>query len=355
MSRHAAATPWPHARMRFCSRLLLIVPLFFTPYFLPGSLLPIESTIEDPSPDNSAARLTIAFVSNRGHYWYPHVFLYEHDGAGSGKIVANLDPQDKRLDHHPALSADARYCVFGTEYEAQVGQLQYWDLKRNTKLELGDIANTPNTLFSPSLSADGRWLAFSGWNRPGTSARWDIFLYDLEAKRLVDLPQLNTSVYDERRSAISADGNWIAFTTNAVEGRGLTDIWLYDRQAAVVLPLSDMNSSAMDNYPALSAGARWVCFASDREGGMGGLDIFLFDRVMNKQIELPGLNTPGHEQSPSITADGRFIAFVAEHLDAEGEHDIFVYDRLRQRLVPTPGLNTDRDDYDPFIVEVRME
>lgn len=355
MNRHVAVSPWPSVRIRFWPRLLLVLLFLFAPGFLPRSLLPIEPAIDDKNHDDSTTKLTIAFVSNRGHYWYPHVFLYEHDGSGAGKIVANLDPQDKRLDHHPALSANARYCVFGTEHEAQVGQLQYWDLKSNTKLELGDIATTPNTLFSPSLSADGRWLAFSAWNRPGTSARWDVFLYDLEARKLADLPQLNTSQYDERRAAISADGNWVAFTTNAVEGRGMTDIWLYDRNAAAVLPLSNMNSPSMDSYPALSADGRLVCFASDRDGGMGGLDIYLFDRDMNQQIELPGLNTPGHEQSPSITADGRFIAFVAEHLDSEGEHDIFVYDRIQKRLLPTPGLNSDRDDYDPFIVEVRKD
>ncbi len=295
-------------------------------------------------------RITIAFVSNRGHYWYPHVFLYEHDGVGAGKIIGNLDPQDKRLDHHPALAGNARHCIFGTEFEGQVGQFQYWDLKSNSRLELGDFAKTPNTLFSPSLTADGRWLTFSAWNRPGTSPRWDLFLFDLQSKQFVELPNLNTVASDERRSAISADGNWIAFTTNAPDGRGLTDVRIYDRQESKVLLIPEVNSPAMDSYPCLSGDGRFLCFASDREGGCGGLDIYLFDRLQRHWIDLPGLNSPGHEQSPSISADGRYIAFVSERLDSDGEHDVFLYDRIKQRLLPTPGLNTDRDDYDPCIV-----
>src|SRR5690348_14858861 len=102
----------------------------------------------------TAAALKLAFVSNREHYWYPHVYLYEHDGKSAGKMAGSIDPQDKRLDHQPVLSDDGKMCVYGFELEAQVGRIQFWDLQSNAARDVGDLFKTPNAVFSPSLSSD---------------------------------------------------------------------------------------------------------------------------------------------------------------------------------------------------------
>jgi len=296
--------------------------------------------------------LRVAFVSNREHYWYPHVYLYELDDHSEGKIIGSIQPQDKRLDHQPVLSADGRLCVYGFEVEATVGQLQLWDIAENKSLELSEVNKGPNAIFSPSLSNDSNLLAFSGWSRAGSSARWDVFLFDRSAGKMIDLPGLNTAKFDERRAALSGDGRWIAFTTNHPSGQGLSDIGLYDRQTSQILSCPEINSPASDSYPSLSADGSLICFASDRDQSMGGLDIFLFDTGQRKIVDLPGLNSPGHEQSPFITADGRYIAFVSERFGSPGEHDVFIYDRAAGKLLDTPNLNTDRDDYDPSIIVV---
>jgi Tol biopolymer transport system component len=314
---------------------------------------PIANSRQPPIGPELTPRLKIAFVSNRGHYWYPHVFLYEHDGISHGRVAGSIDPRDQRLDHHPALSADGMLCVFGSEQEAQVGTVQAWDLRSNSRLDWGDFAKTPNAIFSPSLSANGQWLVFSTWNRPGRSSRWDLGLFDVTAKQLVELPGVNTAGNDERRACISGNGQWIAFTSNSPDGKGLTDVRLYQRGAENVLTLPEINSPASDTFPSLDDDGRLICLASDRDGGLGGFDIYLFDRDAGKFVDLPGLNSPGHEQSPSLSADGRFISFVSERLESEGEHDIFVYDRTLGKLLPTPGLNTDRDDYDPCLIVLK--
>ncbi len=300
-------------------------------------------------------RLKLAFVSNREHYWYPHVYLYEHDGVDQGRVVAALDPQDKRLDHQPVLTGDGQVCVHGFEHEGQLGQIRWWDVANKQPRELTAVNQGKNTVFSPSLSLDGRWLAYSGWARAGATARWDIFLYDVEHDQMVELPQLNTAKYDERRAALSGDGQWLAYTTNDPEGEGLTDLRVYDRAQQQIAALPGLNSAATDSYPSLSGDGRWLCFASDRETGTGGFDIYLYDRQQAQLVPLPGLNSPGHEQSPNLSRDGRYIAFVSERFEGAGEHDIYVYDRQLQRLLPTPGLNTDRDDYDPHVISVKGE
>lgn len=75
----------------------------------------------------------------------------------------------------------------------------------------------------PAYSSDGRYLAFaSDRNRSR-----DVFLYDLQQKRLVDLPNLNRRDSSQDQPALSADGRFIAYVSNE---RGKTDILVYDRQ-----------------------------------------------------------------------------------------------------------------------------
>jgi Tol biopolymer transport system component len=296
--------------------------------------------------------LRLAFVSNREHYWYPHIYLYEHDGQSAGAITGSIQPADKRLDHQPFLSADGRLCVYGYEMEGGVGRIGLWDFERRQARELTRVNQGAQAVFSPSLSADARWLAFTAWGREGGSSRWDLFLYDLQDDALVELPGVNSTEADIRRVSISSDGRWLAYTINAPSDQGLTDICLYDRETKTIDPLPELNSPASDTYPSLNQDGTLIGFASDREGGQGGFDIYLFDRDTRRLIPLPGLNSPGHEQTPSLTSDGRWLAFVSERLDGAGEHDIYLYDRQTERLLETPGLNTERDDYDPSLIVI---
>ncbi|HND55644.1 MAG TPA: hypothetical protein PLV92_24685, partial [Pirellulaceae bacterium] len=198
------------------------------------------------------AKLRIALASNREHYWYPRIVLYDHDGVSRGKVAKVYSSPDKRLDHQPALAARSKLGVFGWEAEGGVGRLRLFDFEKATAVESPTLDKMPNTLFSPSLSADGRWLAFTGWALPGASPRWDVALLDTETKQLVELPGLNSSEFDERRVAISGDGQTLAFTTNARDGLGLTDIRIYHRPTKTLDQLKEANSDAGENYPSLN-------------------------------------------------------------------------------------------------------
>jgi Tol biopolymer transport system component len=203
---------------------------------------------------------------------------------------------------------------------------------------------------TPSMTGDGKRMVFAAWNRPGGTPRWGIYLYDTNVKKLVDLPGLNGTVFDQRMPALSGDGKFLAYASNAKQGVGLTDIFLYDFAAGKVLLLPEMNSKHMDIQPALSGAGRLVAFSSDRPGGQGGRDIYLFDRTDKKFLALPGLNSVGPEQSPSLSADGRYLAFVSERPGGSGERDVYLYDRQTSKLLPTPGLNSKDDDFDPFVI-----
>jgi Tol biopolymer transport system component len=305
-----------------------------------------------PAQDPPGSRLLIAFASYRDRPKHPNIFFYEHDGIASGRVLGKAGtPTGATAEGHPSLSHDGRYCAFTFELENNTGQIYFWDRKEQKLLEHPALNNSPNAQMGPSLSRDGNLIAFSAWGRPGAAGQgWHVFLYDRAAKKMLDLPELNSPAYEDRLPALSGDGRWLAFVSNRKDGVGRTDVYLYDRRDAKLLDLAPMNSPHQDTEPSLSADGNLIAFASDRPGGRGGRDIYLFDRAVGTFLPLPGLNTGDHETSPSLSPDGRFIAFVSERLGGEGERDIYLYDRRAQKLLPTPGLNSKTEDFDPCVI-----
>src|SRR5262249_35596187 len=155
---------------------------------LAGTTLVLVLTLSArPVPPPSGLKLLIAFASYRERPRHPKIYFYEHDGVANGKMIGSIDPVNQRSDYHPSLSHDGRFCAFASELENQTGRIQLWDVKEKKLIDLPALNDTPNAQMSPSLSGDGKLLAFTAWNRPGTSSRWDVFLYDVTAKKFLDL------------------------------------------------------------------------------------------------------------------------------------------------------------------------
>jgi hypothetical protein len=207
---------------------------------------------------------------------------------------------------------------------------------------------------SVSLSASGRWIAFSSSATnfaPPDTAGLDIFVRDRVAgtttRVSVPVPGLS-SFGDSRDPVISADGRFVAFSSTVAglvtgDTNGATDIFVADRQTTQVNLLSrgyggDAANGASDR-PAISADGSFIAFSSVAsnlvaEDGNGVSDIFLASREGNAIRVSNGLNgeqANGASTRPAISADGRFVVFVsaATNLvagDTNNRADIFVYD-----------------------------
>jgi Tol biopolymer transport system component len=294
-------------------------------------------------------KLLLAFSSFRERRLHPKVYFYEHDGLAGGKLVGSIDAVNQRSDYRPSLGHDGRYCAFASELENQTGRISFWDRKEGKLIELPKLNDSPHAQMSPSLSGDGKLIAFTAWNRPGAGTRWNALLYDVPGKKLLELPGLHRPGLDARMPALSGDGRWLAFVTQT-KSTASTDVRLYDRKAGKVVEVPGLNSPQLDAEPALSHDGRLVAFVSDRPGGKGGRDVYLFDREAGKYLPLPGLNSAAHEQSPALSPGGRFLAFVSERIKGTGERDVYLYDRKAGKLLPTPGLNSKAEDFDPCLV-----
>jgi Tol biopolymer transport system component len=150
--------------------------------------------------------------------------------------------------------------------------------------------------------------------------------------------------------SISADGRYVAFeswASNLVDGdtNYSYDVFVHDRwtgETTCVSIASDGTHGNNFSYsPSISANGRYVAFSSDANRLVSGdtnnsTDVFVHDRWTGEttRVSIASDGTQGNDVSsdPSISADGRFVAFQssASNLvisDTNNASDIFVHDR----------------------------
>jgi Tol biopolymer transport system component len=111
---------------------------------------------------------------------------------------------------------------------------------------------------APTYSSDGRYLAFAS-DRNGHR---DIFLYNLQQRQLVALPNLNRRDSSQDQPALSADGRYLAYVSTE---RGKTDILVYDRVTARSQLLTG-NIRGTVRQPTISGDGNFVAFQTTQLG-----------------------------------------------------------------------------------------
>src|SRR4028119_204549 len=235
-----------------------------------------------------------------------------------------------------------------------------------------DSAGNQGNFFSgsASISADGRFVAFSSNSSnlvPGDpNNRDEIFVRDLSTNTTTRVSVDSAGNLGNGFSysaSISADGRFVAFSsdaTNLVPGddtNSSRDILVRDRLTNTTTRVSvdsagnQANSSSF--APSISADGRFVAFYSEATNLVLGdtnntYDIFVRDTLTNTttrvSLDSAGNQGNGFSYSPSISADGRFVAFESTTSnfvpgDTNNNRDIFVADTIRTPNVinGTPG------------------
>lgn len=174
---------------------------------------------------------------------------------------------------------------------------------------------------SPSLSPDGRMLAFAS----DRSEYWDLYLLDLtssEVTRVTDSPEY------ESAPTWSPDGLWLAYESYESGNLDIVVRPLDNLQA----PIRVTTSQAADHSPAWSPGGRQIAFVSTRSGvsqiWIADLDVSGEERFTNI-----GAAINGRQSHPTWSPDGRYLAFgVSANSDALS--GIYVWDSTQPDLPP---------------------
>ncbi|ERN41255.1 periplasmic component of the Tol biopolymer transport system [Rubidibacter lacunae KORDI 51-2] len=133
--------------------------------------------------------------------------------------------------------------------------------------------NSPASELMPSIA--GRYIAFVS-DRNGSQ---DVYLFDADSRRLVELPGLNRFDAIASHPSVSEDGRYLVF---AASRRGNAAIYLYDRETQITRNLTADLPAAV-RHPTISADGSTIAFEAAPDGRW---DVFVRDRSGNS-IELP--------------------------------------------------------------------
>ena len=290
----------------------------------------LNSSADDRSPNISADGKRIAFYSDRsGGVGLGDVYLYEIDKGLVDIRAANSEA----MDDDPSLNEDGTLMVFTSNRSGNF-DIYLYDIAQGKFIDLPGL-NTDSVERNPYLSADGRYIAFrSERNRGATPS--DIFLYDRGLGLLVDLPGLNTTL-DEYVPVLSREARRICFDREHIAGDvSSADVHCYDRDTGIETGLSaDLHSHQFDAWSAISPNGRWLAYVTEAGADVPsakGRDIVVFDLEgkgsdgkTGSRVETPGLNSSSTEGDMTMNENGSLIVFDSERCGGIGGRDLYLY------------------------------
>ncbi len=264
------------------------------------------------------------------------------------------------------MSADGRYVLFRSD----ASNLAPGDANRKSDGFIHDRVTGKTRRIRPAgvgmtagaLSANGRYAVLD--------AGGNVFRYDLRRGRLLRL----TASANSWGGSVSADGRYVAFTSNATnlvrgDTNKLPDIFVRNMRTGRTARVSVTSTGKQgvgkrysngSNAPTISSDGRYVAFHSDmtnlvRGDTNGVFDIFVHDRVTGKtqRVSVSSTGRQSNAESfggESFSADGRYVAFdsLATNLVANDRNDItdvFIRDlRTNRTRLVSLGMHGQGDD-----------
>jgi Tol biopolymer transport system component len=230
-------------------------------------------------------------------------------------------------------------------------------------------AETPTTS-PPSISADGRYVAFDSFGALAPNAPdGGIFVRDTRAGVTAAVSIRTNGTVDDfaETPAISGDGRFVAFVSDdpdlVPDARDdYSQVYVRDRVAGTTTRVSSRTNGTPgiddSDRPALSHDGGYIAFESDSAGLVAGdtndwTDVFVRNRVSGAtrrvSLDVSGAEADTGGMDPSVSANSRFVTFTASEpltgTDRNTVDDVFVRDLLTNTttLVSAGGLGFSGD------------
>lgn len=204
--------------------------------------------------------------------------------------------------------------------------------------------------FAPSISRDARFLAYVSSGSQGVAGdnelTFDVFLKDLDTgqvQRLTDPTGVSEDFFFAWAPRVNADGSAVVFVSKrpltSDDANPGSDVYLWEA-ATGKLRLSSHGLGGVPaqgdaEAPSISADGRFVAFSSNATNLVAesttGWNVFVVDTVSGEVAWVShGAEPPnGHSRGARISGNGRFVAFQsdADNIlpgDDNGATDVFV-------------------------------
>ena len=307
--------------------------------------------------------------------------------------VSSAGVQGNANSYNPVISADGRYVAFASNAsnlvpgdsnaseDIFVRDLKLHKTYRVSVSSAGVQANS-NSL-TASISGDGRYVAFFSFATNlvagDTNGYADVFVRDRKLHKTYRVSVSSAGVQGNSFSdspAISADGRYVAFASNASnlvagDSNASEDVFVRDLKLHKTYRVSVSTAGVQGNNasadPSISADGRYVAFDSTASNLVAGdsngyADVFVRDRTLHRtyRVSVSSAGVQGNSDStfPAISANGRYVAFAsnASNLvtgDSNGFEDVFLRDRTLHKTyrvsVSTAGVQGNNNSDAPSI------
>jgi Tol biopolymer transport system component len=280
------------------------------------------------------------------------VFVHDLQTGTTECVSLDLAGNPAGFSYSGAISDDGRYVAFLSDSNALVANdtslvTDVFVRDRQTgTTELVSVDSNGVQFTDPSgqcsISADGRFVAIVIYD-PMLPFFSEIWVRDrqLGTTELVSVDSAGVSIYSSVSPSLSSDGRFVAFGTQSSNGQ----VWVRDRFFGVTecasLDLDGLPSQAFSYQPSISADGRFVAFVSGDNNMVPGdvnfaYDVFVRDRRLGTtelaSVDSSGAQADSHTDFAAISSDGRRVAFLSRATnlvagDTNGVEDVFIHDR----------------------------
>ncbi|WP_354430173.1 OmpA family protein [Mucilaginibacter sp. UYP27] len=276
-------------------------------------------------------------------------------------------------EYLPVATADEGTLIFTRKIDNN--EDFYKSIKLNNNWQnaeyLSDVINTPMyNEGAQSISQDGKYLFFTGCNRPDGLGRCDIYISQKKgddwAKPFSLGNPVNTSGW-EAQPSISADGRTLYFVSNRKGGYGGYDIWkssLSDKGWGVPENMGpEINTAYDEQSPFIHPDDSTFYFCSNGWPGMGNKDLFVSRLGKDSKWGKPDnlgypINSSGDENGLTLTANGSYAFFSSNNLKGFGGYDIYTFElplSLRPNIVTyVKGTVADKNTKAPLEAAIEI-
>jgi Tol biopolymer transport system component len=297
------------------------------------------------------------------------------DGIAGGEMTRVSVSSDGDEGDRPsgnfgsAISADGRYVVYASlatnlvpddENDSNDVFLHDRNTGETVRASVGPGGVEGNKDSSgPALSADGRFVSFisaaSNLVADDTNQVPDMFVWD----RVTGVTERVSIAWDgaeangdsRYRGAISRDGRYVAFKSNATnmvqqeDTNDAYDVFVRDRVKGktklVSVGMAGAQADDDSGEPAITPDGRYIAFQSRAtnlvpDDDNGAYDVFVRDTNKKKtrlvSVDTAGGVANGDSTNPSIAVRGRLVAFASEatdlvEVDTNDKPDVYLSDR----------------------------
>jgi Tol biopolymer transport system component len=185
-------------------------------------------------------------------------------------------------------------------------------------------------VFEPSISADGRFVAFrASFNLTGENpdVNFEIFLFDSLTSSFTQVTH-TPSLYGNFEPMVTPDGSAVVFRSlynfAGTNGDGSFELFEYSVATGAISQLTFTPSGAVVTSPRMSGDGNCVVYLTNDDGTN---DVKRITRATGQVVSVTSFPTGCIVMSPTVNGDGTCVAYRSNHnlngLNPDNSHEIF--------------------------------